>query len=129
MATPNPAYSVQVRVDAPNTPGTLGRIATAVGEAGGNITALDIVDASGNRIIEDVSIDARDEAHADEVAATLGKFDDVQVISVLDRTFLLHAGGKIEVTSKIPLKDRADPASTRSPSASTSPRPTRSSRR
>jgi malate dehydrogenase (oxaloacetate-decarboxylating) len=108
MATPNAAYSVQVRVDVPNQPGTLGRIATAVGDAGGNITALDIVEASGSRIIDDVSIDCRNETHADEIAAALAALDDVTVVSVNDRTFLLHAGGKIEVTSKIPLRDRAD---------------------
>ena len=108
MATPNAAYSVQVRIDVPNNPGALGRIATAVGAAGGNITALDIVEATGNRIIDDVSVDCRDEAHADEIAKALGALDDVTVLSVMDRTFLLHAGGKIEVRSKIPLRDRAD---------------------
>jgi malate dehydrogenase (oxaloacetate-decarboxylating) len=108
MASPNAAYSVQVRVDVPNTPGALGRLTTAVGEAGGNITALDIVESVGGRIIDDVSIDCRDEAHADGIAAVIAGLEDVQVVSVRDRTFLLHAGGKIEVTSKIPLKDRAD---------------------
>jgi malate dehydrogenase (oxaloacetate-decarboxylating) len=108
MATPNAAYSVQVRIDVPNNPGTLGRIATAVGAAGGNITALDIVEASGNRIIDDVSIDCRNESHAEEIASALGSLDDVTVLSVLDRTFLLHMGGKIEVRSRIPLKDRND---------------------
>ena len=108
MATPNAAYSVQVRVDVPNLPGTLGRIATAVGETGGNITALDIVDGTGNRIIEDVSIDCRNEQHAEEIQAALAALEGLKVLGIRDRTFLLHAGGKIEVTSKIPLKDRAD---------------------
>ncbi|HVM53553.1 MAG TPA: NAD-dependent malic enzyme [Acidimicrobiales bacterium] len=108
MATPNAAYSVQVRIDVPNQPGTLGRIATAVGNAGGNITALDMAEATGSRIIEDVSVDCHDEQHAEEIAAALEALDDVTVVSVRDRTFLLHAGGKIEVRSRIPLKDRND---------------------
>ncbi|MEN3272237.1 MAG: hypothetical protein V7636_998, partial [Actinomycetota bacterium] len=33
---------------------------------------------------------------------------EITVLSMLDRTFGLHQGGKIEVTSRIPLKDRAD---------------------
>ena len=34
--------------------------------------------------------------------------DGITVRSVRDRTFLLHAGGKIEVRSRIPVRDRAD---------------------
>ena len=34
--------------------------------------------------------------------------DGVEVYKVSDRTFLLHIGGKIEVTSKVPLRNRDD---------------------
>ncbi len=34
--------------------------------------------------------------------------DGVEVHKVSDRTFLLHIGGKIEVTSKVPLRNRDD---------------------
>ncbi|MBA2624240.1 MAG: NAD-dependent malic enzyme [Acidimicrobiia bacterium] len=108
MVTPNPAYSVQLRVEVDNTPGSLGRLATAIGDAGGNIAALDIVEVSPTAVIEDVSVDARDEAHAEELRVAVAALDGVEVHSVRDRTFLLHAGGKIEVRSKIPLRDRAD---------------------
>ena len=84
------------------------RVATAIGTAGGNITALDIVDATTARIVQDVSVDARNDSHADEIAQVVGALDGIAVKSVRDRTFLLHDGGKIEVTSRIPLKDRAD---------------------
>ena len=108
MAATNAAYSVRIRVEVENQPGSLGRLATAIGSAGGNITALDIVEASGARIIQDVSVDARDDVHADEVAAAVHALEGISVRSVRDRTFLLHDGGKIEVRSRIPLKDRAD---------------------
>jgi len=110
VATPNAAYSVLVRLEVDDTPGSLGRLATAIGEAGGNIVALDIVEASGGAgsIVEDVSIDARDEHHADAIRTVLEGLDGVRVRSLRDRTFLLHVGGKIEVRSRIPLRDRAD---------------------
>ena len=108
MAATNAAYSVRIRVEVENQPGSLGRLATAIGSAGGNITALDIVEASGARIIQDVSVDARNDVHADEVAAAVHALEGISVRSVRDRTFLLHDGGKIEVRSRIPLKDRAD---------------------
>ena len=108
MASPNPAYSVRLRVEVDNTPGSLGRLATAIGEAGGNIAALDIVEATTAAVVEDVTVDARDEDHATAIRAAVEALDGVHVHSVLDRTFLLHVGGKIEVRSKIPLRDRAD---------------------
>ena len=108
MAATNAAYSVRIRVEVGNEPGSLGRLATAIGTAGGNITALDIVDATTARIVQDVSVDARNDSHADEIAQVVGALDGIAVKSVRDRTFLLHDGGKIEVRSRIPLKDRAD---------------------
>jgi malate dehydrogenase (oxaloacetate-decarboxylating) len=108
MATPNAAYSVSVRLEVEDRPGALGRVATAIGDAGGNIVALDIVDAEGGTLVEDVTVDARDEVHAAAIGEAVGALEGVRLVSVLDRTFLLHAGGKIEVRSKIPLRDRSD---------------------
>jgi malate dehydrogenase (oxaloacetate-decarboxylating) len=59
-------------------------------------------------VLEDVTVDARDEGHAAAIREAVEALDGVRVDSVLDRTFLLHVGGKIEVRSKIPLRDRAD---------------------
>jgi len=108
MATPNAAYSVQIRLESPNAPGYLGKVTTAIGAAGGNITALDMVEGDGRLSTKDLFVDCRNEAHADEIRTAIDAIDEITVISMLDRTFSLHQGGKIEVTSKIPLKDRAD---------------------
>ncbi|MCY4068564.1 MAG: hypothetical protein OXE79_05585 [Acidimicrobiaceae bacterium] len=37
METPTPAYSITIKVSRGNRPGTLGRFASAVGAASGNI--------------------------------------------------------------------------------------------
>ena len=108
MATPNAAYSVQIRLQTPNAPGFLGKVTTAIGAAGGNITAIDMVEGGGKVSTKDLFVECRNEAHADEIRDALDAIDEITVVSVLDRTFGLHQGGKIEVTSKIPLKDRAD---------------------
>ena len=42
--TPSSAYSICLRVESENRPGWLGRIATAIGDAGGNIAGLEIVE-------------------------------------------------------------------------------------
>ncbi len=51
---------------------------------------------------------ATDSGHADEVVAAVRELEGVTVHKVSDRTFLLHIGGKIEVTSKVPLRNRDD---------------------
>lgn len=108
MRTPNASYSVCIRVEVDNSPGALGRLATAIGGAGGNITALDIIEAAASWTLEEVAVDARDEAHVDQIRDALSDIEGVRVRSVSDRTFLMHIGGKIEVRSKIALRNRDD---------------------
>ena len=108
MATPNASYSVRIRVALANEPGVLGRLATAIGNAGGNISHLDIVESDGADIVEDVTVFASDEAHVQRIRAAVEAVEGVTVRKVRDRTFDMHVGGKIEVRSKSPLHDRDD---------------------
>ncbi|HVV37358.1 MAG TPA: NAD-dependent malic enzyme [Acidimicrobiales bacterium] len=108
MATPNASYSVRIRVALPNEPGVLGRLATAIGNAGGNISSLEIIESEGADIVEDVTVFAADEAHVQRIRAAVEAVDGVVVKKVRDRTFEMHVGGKIEVRSKSALHDRDD---------------------
>ena len=108
MASPNASWSICVRVRIPNRPGFLGRVTTAIGEAGGNIAGLDIVEASGEHLVRDITVYAVDDAHGERIRSVVEAIDGIVVESVLDRTFQLHAGGKIEVRSRIPLQTRDD---------------------
>jgi malate dehydrogenase (oxaloacetate-decarboxylating) len=75
---------------------------------GASITALDVVESVLDRVVIDVTCDAIDANHAELVTAEIAKNPNLNVRKVSDRTFLLHLGGKIEVTSKVPLKTRDD---------------------
>ena len=111
MATevrPSASYSLTIRTETGNTPGTLGRVATAIGEEGGDIGAIDIVTVTGGKIVRDITVAARDEAHGRAIVERLGQVDDVRVVNCSDRTFLVHLGGKIEVTGRVPVKTRDD---------------------
>jgi malate dehydrogenase (oxaloacetate-decarboxylating) len=108
MRAPNPAYSVRIRVEISNTPGTLGRLATAIGDVGGNIQAVDIYEATANTLVRDLTVEARDEAHADQIRAAAETVDGVKMLEVADRTFTMHEGGKIEMRSRIPVRNRDD---------------------
>ncbi len=91
-----------------NKPGTLGRVTSAIGEAGGNIGAIDIVEAGTNQLVRDITISAGNDLHARQIVDAVRELPDATVINVSDRVFLLHIGGKIEVKSKIPIQTRAD---------------------
>ena len=87
-------------------PYAIGRLTTAVGEAGGIVTAVDVVDSDPQTIVADLTCDTADAAHAAQVSEVLRALEGVEVRKVSDRTFLLHLGGKIEVTPKVALRNR-----------------------
>ncbi len=108
MATPSASYSITVRLEVPADPASVGRLTTAVGAAGGAVTALDVTESHPDRIVLDVTCAATDQAHAERLTDALRDVDGVTIRKVSDRTFLLHLGGKIEVRSKVPLRTRDD---------------------
>src|SRR5262245_18953877 len=95
---PSAGFSITIRVSVTADPYAIGRLTTAVGEAGAIVTALDVVDSDQARLIADLTCDTADAGHAAQVTAALEELDGVEVRKVSDRTFLLHLGGKIEVT-------------------------------
>jgi malate dehydrogenase (oxaloacetate-decarboxylating) len=103
---PSAGFSITIRVGVVADPFAIGRLTTAVGEAGGIVTALDVVDSDPVMIIADLTCDTADSAHAAQVTQALMDLDGVDVRKVSDRTFLLHLGGKIEVTPKVALRNR-----------------------
>ena len=108
VAKPSASYSITMRVEIQNRPGMLGKIASTIGKAGGDIGAVDIAGFGKDTIIRDITVSARDEAHEQIIAKAVGKIPHVKVVGVSDRTFLAHLGGKIEVRAKMPIKTRND---------------------
>ncbi len=108
VATPSASYSITVRLEVPADPTSVGLLTTAVGSAGGVVTALDVSESHPDRLTLDLTCAATDQAHAEQLTEALGGVAGVVIRKVSDRTFLLHLGGKIEVRSKVPLKTRDD---------------------
>lgn len=105
---PSEGYSITLRLRLANKPGVLGHVTTAIGEAGGNIGAVDIVEVGAHHLIRDITVAAGDDEHAESIAKAVGAVEGVTVVNVSDRTFLRHLGGKIEITNKRPLQNRSD---------------------
>jgi len=106
--TPNPSYSVTVRVQLSNQVGTLGSLTQAIGMAGGNIGQIDLVEQNRKTLIRDIVVDAASTEQAEAIVAVIKEVPNVKVLSVSDRTFDLHRGGKIRVEAKIPLRHQDD---------------------
>src|SRR6266550_788187 len=106
--TPSASYSLTLRVKLSSRAGTLGELTTAIGRAGGDIGAIDIVTASRDFVIRDITVNAASSTHGEEIIKAVRDIDGIEVINISDRTFLMHLGGKIEVVSKMPLKTRDD---------------------
>ena len=105
---PTAAYSIHMEVALDNVPNTLGRLATAIGEAGANIVSMGGFDVRGDHLINDVVVNCRDEDHAARVVADVEGQEGVEILRWFDRTFDMHEGGKIEVVSLAEVNDRHD---------------------
>ncbi len=97
-----------IRAEYPNEIGMLAKITSAIGKAGGDIGAIDIVSSSREIIIRDITVNAKDIQHGQEIVRRVRKVPGVRIINVSDPTFLLHLRGKIEMRSKVPVKTRND---------------------
>ena len=105
---PSASYSMTLRVEFPHTAGALGRILTTVGEAGGMVGAVDIVRMQEEMTIRDITVNAHDSEHGQQVVQAVEELEDVRVVNISDRTFLMHLGGKIEIASRMQIRTRDD---------------------
>ena len=74
--------SYLLRVELPDVPGSLGRLASAIGASGANIDAIEIVgrDADAGTAIDDVFIAADAEVMPDSIVSACNSLDGVQVL-------------------------------------------------
>ena len=108
MAAPSPGHSLILRVQVPATTDATSAIASSVASAGAIVTALDVVESTPETLTVDVSCNVGDDAHRERLISSLESQDGLEVHKVSDRTFLIHLGGKIEVTPRVSLRNRDD---------------------
>jgi malate dehydrogenase (oxaloacetate-decarboxylating) len=107
-SVPSISYSITVRLEVPARGNAVSQLTQAVEGAGGVVTALDVTSSGHERLRIDVTCAASDTAHAQRLTDALASVEGVTVGKVSDRTFLVHLGGKIEVTPKVPIRNRDD---------------------
>lgn len=106
--TPNPSFSLTIRVALPNRPGMLASVTSAIASVGGNFGQIDLIEQTRATTVRDITVDAYSLEHNEEILQVVKALPDIKVIDVYDRTFNLHRGGKISVVSKISLKRQSD---------------------
>ncbi len=106
--TPNVSNSLTVRVQFKNGSGMLGRLASEIGQLGGDIGAVDLVSVGDSLMVRDLTINCRDDEHAQAILDGIRALEGFTLLHHSDRTFLLHLGGKIEVVSRTPIRTRDD---------------------
>ncbi|MHB1682668.1 MAG: malic enzyme-like NAD(P)-binding protein [Bacilli bacterium] len=97
-----------LRLELENSIATFGKLTKAIGEAGGDIVAVDVIHVTKTTAVRDVTVQAFDHAHGQTIVQALQALPGVNVANVSDRTFLLHLGGKISIHPKSPVKNRDD---------------------
>jgi malate dehydrogenase (oxaloacetate-decarboxylating) len=104
----SPGYAITIRIEGKPEFQPVAEISTIISREGGAVTAIDVVDSQLDLVVIDVSCNTVNQEHAEKVTAALSASPVLAVRKVSDRTFLLHLGGKLEVNSKVPLKNRDD---------------------
>jgi malate dehydrogenase (oxaloacetate-decarboxylating) len=110
MASVSAQFSVTVRVELDARQEPLGKLTGAIAEAGGALQGVDLVPGAGSegKRVREFTIDARDQAHWEQILRAIGSTRGARVIDYVDRTLAMHRGGKIEQHNKYPLKTRDD---------------------
>jgi malate dehydrogenase (oxaloacetate-decarboxylating) len=105
---PSASFSATLRVHLDDRPGAFADLARAIADVGGSLGAIDLVRVETGKKVRDVTVVAGDADHLERIVAAARAVPGVEIEHVSDRTYLMHLGGKIQVTGKFPLKTRDD---------------------
>lgn len=106
--TPNPSFSLTIRLELPNRSGMLASVTQAIAEVGGNLGQISLIEQTHKISIRDLSVDAASTEHAEQIVQAVKVLQDIKILDVYDRTFNIHRGGKIAIESKLDLHNQAD---------------------
>lgn len=72
----------RIRISVPDRPGSLGRLASALGSAGADIAQVEVLEAEGGRALDDVHVNVRDVEHLDHLGTVLAAVPGVTVVGM-----------------------------------------------
>ncbi|MCX7571924.1 NAD-dependent malic enzyme [Tumebacillus sp. DT12] len=120
MATERQAgLSLIYRLELTNNSSTFGKVAHHIGEENGDIIGVDVVHVEKDTAIRDINVMVYDRDHGKRIRERLDGEEGIRVLNVSDRTMLMHLGGKIEMRSKIAVRNRDELARVYTPHVAT----------
>ena len=105
MASPAVGTSLIIRVETHNSSNAFAGLASAIGNAGGSVSAVDTRTVGRTTTVRDVTINVASDVIGEAVQAAIEAQDGARIISVSDSIFLAHLGGKIHMEPNIPVQD------------------------
>ena len=94
----------KIRLMILDKPGYLGKVATAIGSAGGSIGDIRLVGYGLEYNTRDITLFVDDEAHLEAVLEEIGKVEGAIISDIIDPVLELHRGGKIRVKATMEIE-------------------------
>ena len=96
------------RIHQPHRVGQLAKVAGAIAEEAGVIGDVFTVNVGRRESIREITIEVRDDAHAQAIADRLDALDGVHVLWFRDRALIRHDGGKLRIDPSIEVRTVQD---------------------
>jgi malate dehydrogenase (oxaloacetate-decarboxylating) len=78
--TPTASYSLTLRVRLSSRAGSLGELTMAIGRAGGDIGAIDIVTVGNDYIVRDITVSSVSSKHGEQIVEAVRDVDGVELL-------------------------------------------------
>jgi len=101
-------YMKTLRCRIEDNPRTMGGVCSAIGQAGANLGAIDLVDPEPRHQVRDISVYLTDTKQLDAILAGLKALGGVEVLQVRDEILEIHRRGSIQMHSRVPIRGQTD---------------------
>jgi ACT domain len=91
----------RVRISVPDRPGSLGQVASAIGQAGADIAGLDVLEAQAGRALDDVFVRVRDGDQLQAVQAAVAAIAGVDVVGVQQQVPPVTGHADLELLERV----------------------------
>ena len=108
MAATSAQYSLTIRVEIDHKPGMLGRVASAIGGAGGVIGAIDLISVDDAHTLRDITVDASDQSHWAAIVEAIGPSTAPRSSTRPTAPSCCTSAARSSSTTRCPLKTRDD---------------------
>jgi malate dehydrogenase (oxaloacetate-decarboxylating) len=102
------ALDCTYRLQIPHRPGHLAKVAGAIGDRDGLIGDVVTISLGKEASVREITVEVRDERHAEEMREGLAALEGVRVLWHRDRALIRHEGGKLTIEPTRPVSSVQD---------------------